>query len=78
MSATDEQKEHLSTIVRDEALRFGPEEELIGILSQKAAVRAGPTPDLAFVLLSETNCAARSDPFAMRSASTYAAVPVLL
>jgi hypothetical protein len=51
MSTTDKQKEHLSTIGRDEALRFGPEDELVGILSHLQAVRAGPTPSLAFVLL---------------------------
>ena len=37
--------------VRDEALRFGPEGQLVAILSHPETVRAGPRPGPAFVIL---------------------------
>jgi hypothetical protein len=52
MSATHERQEQpVEPAVRDEALRFGPEGQLVAILSRPGTVRAGATPGLAFVLL---------------------------
>jgi hypothetical protein len=55
MSATRERQEHrVEPTVRDEALRFGPEGQLVAILSHPGTVRGLPTPATprhAFVIL---------------------------
>ena len=51
MSATHERRRLVEPSVRDEALRFGPEAQLVGIVSHPPTVSAGGAPGLAFVIL---------------------------